>query len=106
MEPFTFDRIDYENRLKVRFSFCFKVRFSSYVFYVSSVFFYVSSVFFYVSSVFLLVHTSHFTIKLRFYEMKMGFPGGANSAMGFGFDFDRNCIENRLKAIEFRWGIL
>ena len=92
MEPFTFDRIDYENRLKVRFSFLFKVRFSSYVFYVSSVF--------------LLVHTSHFTIKLRFYEMKMEFPGGANSVMGFGFDFDRNCIENGLKAIEFRWGIL
>jgi hypothetical protein len=38
--------------------------------------------------------------------MKMEFPGGANSVMGFGFDFDRNCIENGLKAIEFRWGIL
>jgi hypothetical protein len=84
MEPFTFDRIDYKNR--------FKVRFSSYVFYVSSVF--------------LLVHIFHFTIKPRFYEMKMEFPGGANSAMGFGFDFARNCIENGLEAIEFRWGIL
>ena len=92
MEPFTFDRIDYKNRLKVQFYFCFKVRFSSCVLYVSSVF--------------LLVHIFHFTIKLRFYEMKMEFPGGATSAMGFGFDFDRNCIENGLKAIEFRWGIL
>jgi len=26
--------------------------------------------------------------------------------MGFGFDFARNCIENGLEAIEFRWGIL
>jgi hypothetical protein len=99
MEPFTFDRIDYKNRLKIWFCSCFKVRFSSCVLYVSSIFLYVSSVF-------LLVHIFHFTIKLRFYEMKMEFPGGANSAMGFGFDFDRNCIENGLKAIKFRWGIL
>jgi hypothetical protein len=67
MEPFTFDRIDYENRFKVRFSFCFKVRFSSCV-----------------SSVFLLVHAFYFIIKPRFYEMKMEFPSDSNSGMGFG----------------------
>jgi hypothetical protein len=72
MEPFTFDRIDYENRFKVRFSFCFKVRFSSCV----------SSAC--VSSVFLLVHAFYFIIKPRFYEMKMEFPSDSNSGMGFG----------------------
>ena len=76
MEPFTFDRIDYKNRLKVQFYFCFKVRFSS-CFKVRF-----SSYVLYVSSVFLLVHIFHFTIKLRFYEMKMEFPGGATIGDG------------------------
>jgi hypothetical protein len=31
---------------------------------------------------------------------------GSNLAMGIGFDFAQNSIENGLKAIESRWGIL